>query len=84
MTLAPMPAMTAVTAAHASVAADAMVEAAALASIVQRIGGAIDAVGVVVTLAQSSGTCVRGLALLAAASIPGRGRRRVPAAPPRT
>lgn len=50
MALAQMPAMTA---AYASVAAAEMGDAATLVNIVQRLGGAIAAIGVVLTLAQS-------------------------------
>jgi MFS family permease len=69
MALAQMPAMTA---AHASVAADEMGDAATPVNIVQRLGGAIGAVGVVVTLARTGGgasTYGRAFALLAAVSI---------------
>ena len=69
MALAQMPAMTA---AYASVAADEMGDAATLVNIVQRLGGAIGAVGVVVTLARTGGGASAygwAFALLAAVSI---------------
>jgi predicted MFS family arabinose efflux permease len=69
MALAQMPAMTA---AYASVAADEMGDAATLVNIVQRVGGAIGAVGVVVALARAGGgasACGLAFALLTAVSI---------------
>jgi uncharacterized membrane protein len=69
MALAQMPAMTA---AYASVAADEMGDAATLINIVQRVGGAIGAVGVVVALARAGGGASaygRAFALLTAVSI---------------
>jgi EmrB/QacA subfamily drug resistance transporter len=69
MALAQMPAMTA---AYASVAAGEMGDAATLVNIVQRLGGAIGAVGVVVTLARTGGGASAygwAFALLAAVSI---------------
>jgi EmrB/QacA subfamily drug resistance transporter len=68
MALAQMPAMTA---AYASAAAAEMGDAATLINIVQRVGGAIGAAGVVVTLARTGGADAygRAFALLAAVSI---------------
>jgi MFS family permease len=69
LALAQMPAMTA---AYASVAAGEMGDAATLVNIVQRIGGAIGAIGVVVTLARTgddAGAYAPAFALLAAVSI---------------
>ena len=69
MALAQMPAMTA---AYGSVAADEMGDAATLVNIVQRVGGALGAVGVVVTLARAGGGASAygwAFALLAAVSI---------------